>query len=153
MSWCYSWHVVMLFPDTSWSFSVGNVLFFQLFFPPLEVKTQIVMNQASRTIYRTTEQSENFSRGNQIYEDDGMCSGASWGGGQGAMPPPLSQSRGREQKANTHFQQTFDNLFLKLVFKKHKQRGDPLKLFYGPSFQIELDAPLMVLMEVHLSDE
>ena len=27
-------------------------------------------------------------------------------------------------------------------FKKHKQRGDPLEIFYGPSLQTELDAPL-----------
>ena len=27
-------------------------------------------------------------------------------------------------------------------FNKHKQRGDPLEIFYGSSLQIELDAPL-----------
>ena len=33
-------------------------------------------------------------------------------------------------------------MFFWNFFKKHKQRGDPLELFYGPSLQIELDAPL-----------
>ena len=48
------------------------------------------------------------------------------------------QIEGEGRKANTP---PFDNLFLNF-FKKHKQRGDPLELFYGPSLQIELDAPL-----------
>ena len=31
-------------------------------------------------------------------------------------------------------------------FNKHKQRGgDPLDIFYGPSLQIELDAPLWMI--------
>ena len=50
----------------------------------------------------------------------------------------VAHLRGRGEKANTP---PFDNFFLNF-FKKHKQRGDPLELFYGPSFQIELDAPL-----------
>ena len=64
-------------------------------------------------------------------------SGAFGGGGPGGHGPPV-KSRGRGEKANTP---PFDNLFLKF-FQKHKQRGDPLELFYGPSLQIKLDAPL-----------
>ena len=30
------------------------------------------------------------------------------------------------------------------LFEKHEQRGDPLEIFYGPSLQIELDAPLFL---------
>ena len=50
-------------------------------------------------------------------------SGAFGGGARGPWPPV--KSRGRGEKANTP---PFDNLFWKL-FKKHKQRGDPLELF------------------------
>ena len=31
---------------------------------------------------------------------------------------------------------------LEIFSNKRKQRGDPLEIFYGPSLQIELDAPL-----------
>ena len=78
-----------------------------------------------------------------------LCAnGAFWGGGPGGHGPPPVKSRGRGEKANTP---PFDNLFWKF-FKKQKQRGDPLdifsknismELFYGPSLQIELDAPLL----------
>ena len=63
-------------------------------------------------------------------------SGAFDGGG----PWPPVKSRGRREKANTPPPPLI--ICFWNFFKKHKQRGDPLELFYGPSLQIELDAPL-----------
>ena len=61
------------------------------------------------------------------------------GGRQGAV-----KSRRRGEKANTP---PFGNCFWNFL-NKHEQRGDPLEIFYGPSLQIELDAPLGTLLEL-----
>ena len=81
-----------------------------------------------------------LARANKYITSYFPVSGAFKGGGPGGHGPPV-KSRGRWEKANTP---PFDNLFLKF-FKKHKQRGDPLELFYGPSLHTELDTPLFTV--------
>ena len=59
------------------------------------------------------------------------------GGGAGGHAAPPHQIEGGE-KANAPLPWSFFWNFL----ERHKQRGDPLEIFNGPSLQTELDAPL-----------